>query len=372
MAEVAEKPTGRNPRKLILLLVALLAVALLVWHFYPRQTKLLFSGSVEVQDIHVGSKVGGRVTEVLVKEGDPVTAGQMLVRFDDKEIAATLAASKAKYEEMASGYRVEDIRQAHAAADEAHANYELKHNGNRPEDIAQAQADVDRARADAARADSDWSRIKPLVAQDVVSKQQGDATLNADLSAQAALRNAQQRLTELQRGFRQEDIDAAAAADRQAQAHLQEMQQGNRREDVDAAYAQYQYDEAVYRERQVSAPADAVVEVLDIRPGDLLAPNTPVATLLEKGQTYIRIYVPETLIARVSLGQKATVTIDNGTRSFSGVVEEINQQAEFLPRNVQTRDDRVHEMFGIKVRVSDDNGVLRSGMAADVLLESPR
>src|SRR5256885_12418106 len=82
----------------------------------------------------------------------------------------------------------------------------------------------------------------------------------------------------------------------QAQSNLEKLERGNRREDVDLAKAAYAYDEARFRERQVTAPAAAVVEVLDVRPCDLIAPNTPVATLLEKDQIYVRIYIPETEI----------------------------------------------------------------------------
>ena len=87
----------------------------------------------------------------------------------------------------------------------------------------------------------------------------------------------------------------------------------------------------------------AIVEVLDVRPGDLIAPNTPVATLLEKDQIYVRIYIPETEYGRIKLGQKAEVRVDSFPNTvFDGEVEQINQQAEFLPRNVQTREERVH------------------------------
>ena len=91
-----------------------------------------------------------------------------------------------------------------------------------------------------------------------------------------------------------------------------------------------------------------------MRPGDLIAPNTPVATLLERDQIYIRIYIPETEIGHVTLGQKAEVRVDSFANTvFEGVVEQINQQAEFLPRNVQTREERVHQVFGVKVRIDD-------------------
>jgi multidrug resistance efflux pump len=121
----------------------------------------------------------------------------------------------------------------------------------------------------------------------------------------------------------------------------------------------------------VLAPSAATVEVLDVRPGDLIAPNTPVATLLERDQIYVRIYVPETQIGRVQLGEKAEIHIDSfPDQAFHGTVEQINQQAEFLPRNVQTIEERVHQVFGVKVRIDDPSHRIRAGMAADVRLSS--
>jgi len=146
---------------------------------------------------------------------------------------------------------------------------------------------------------------------------------------------------------------------------------GNRPEDIDAAQAALAYDQARFREREVLAPSAATVEVLDVRPGDLIAPNTPVATLLERDQIYVRIYVPETEIWRVKIGQKAQVKVDSADKQvFAGAVEQINQQAEFLPRNVQTRDERVHQVIGVKVRINDTSGHVLAGMAADVKLKS--
>lgn len=110
--------------------------------------------------------------------------------------------------------------------------------------------------------------------------------------------------------------------------------------------------------------------MLDIRPGDLVAANTSLATLLERDQIFVRIYIPETEIGRVRLGQKAVLTVDSFPgREFVAEVEQINQKAEFLPRNVQTRAERVHQVFGVKLRIHDSEGLLRPGMAADVRLK---
>jgi HlyD family secretion protein len=187
----------------------------------------------------------------------------------------------------------------------------------------------------------------------------------------ATAQNAQHKLDVLRRGYRPEEIASAEARYQQAQATLEKLERGNRREDIEAAKAALSYDEARFREREVVAPADAIVEVLDVRPGDLVAPNTPVATLLESDQIYIRIYIPETEIGHVKIGQKAEVRVDSfPNKVFDGEVEQINQQAEFLPRNVQTREERVHQVFGVKVRIIDPAGQVLAGMAADVKLKA--
>jgi multidrug resistance efflux pump len=188
--------------------------------------------------------------------------------------------------------------------------------------------------------------------------------------ALAQAESAQHKLDELRRGYRPEEIASAEARYLQTQATLEKLERGNRPEDVDLAKAAYAYDEARFRERQVTAPAAAIVEVLDVRPGDIIAPNTPVATLLERDQIYVRIYVPETEYGLVKLGQKAEVRVDSFPKQvFEGIVEQINQQAEFLPRNVQTREERVHQVFGVKIRINDQAGHVMAGMAADVKLK---
>lgn len=360
-------------RKLILVLVvvaAAVAVTAVYATWFRGDNSLQGSGTVEARDIRVGSEVGGRVDKVLVREGDTVHAGQTLLTFDDKELLASLDQSKAAALKAERGYRSEDIAEARAAAAAAKADYELKKNGYRKEDIAAAQADVDRATADEVRTRLDFQRYEALAQKDLVSKQQRDTAEAAWKMALAQLKNYQEKLDQWKRGYRPEEIAAAEARYRQAQATLEKYERGSRPEDVELAKAAYAYDQARFRERQVVAPSEATVEVLDVRPGDLIAPNTPIATLLEKDQIYVRIYIPETVIGKVRLGEKAEVRVDSFPNEvFDGVVDQINQQAEFLPRNVQTRDERVHQVFGVKIRINDPAGHVLAGMAADVKLK---
>jgi len=360
-----------NRKRLLILLIvaALIAVAAYSMGWFHRDGNLQGSGTVEARDIRVGSKIGGRIDKVLVREGESVEPGQVLLTFDDKELQAALSQSRAAAEKAERGFRPEEIAEARAAAAQAKAEYDQRRNGYRQEDIDAAQAELDRATADEIRTHLDFQRYDSLAQKDLVSKQQRDTAEANWKMALAQNQNAQHKLDELKHGYRPEEIASAEARYHQTQATLEKLEAGNRREDVAAARAARAYDEARYRERQVLAPSAAAVEVLDVRPGDLIAPNTPVATLLERDQIYVRIYIPETQIGRVQLGQKAEIRVDSfPNQVFNGMVEQINQQAEFLPRNVQTREERVHQVFGVKVRIDDTSHRVLAGMAADVKL----
>ncbi len=361
----------KRGRPVIILVSVVLLVGVAAYLCASSRPKpLIASGTVEARNIRAGSKVGGRIDRVLVREGDWVEPAQLLVTFDDKELKANLDASRANLKKLEHGYRPEEIQQAKNQAAQAEANYLLKRRGYRQEDIDMARAELDRAQAEALRAQRTWERTSDLANAGVSSKQQRDDAEGAYKSAMGTLHNAEQKLVEMKRGYRPEEIASAAHNYQYAKAKALQYKRGSRKEDIDQARAQYEYDAARYRECRVVAPAAAVVEVMDVRPGDLIAPNTPIITLLERDQLYIRIYVPETEIGRVRIGQKAEVTLDalHG-QAFQGVVEQINQQAEFLPRNVQTPEERVHQMIGVKIRIQDPQGKIRAGMAADVKLE---
>jgi HlyD family secretion protein len=373
-------------RRVILLAVVVVALAAAVTAalIRIRPTSLKASGTIEARNIHVGSKVGGRIEKVMVKEGDQVEAGGVLVTFEDHELTAALQnaqaavdQAKATYQMMARGYRPEDVAEARANADQAKSSYEAFAKGYRQEQVAQIQADVDRSRAQAVNAVRNYERAKELAAGGVFSRQQLDDAVATRDAAQAQLQNAEQRLNEFATGYRKEDVAGAKAKFEQSDAALRRAEHGYRPEEVAAAKAQLERAEASlldaqtkYRERQVVAPAASTVEVLDVRPGDLIAPNAPIALLLEREQIYVRVFVPETQFGLIQLGQPAELKVDAfPKRSFRATVEQINQKAEYLPRNVQTREERSHQVVGIKLRIDDPERLIRAGMSADVSMK---
>src|SRR5206468_10099165 len=146
--------------------------------------------------------------------------------------------------------------------------------------------------------------------------------------AATAARTKQEMLRELQRGNRPQEIEAARGAVAEAERHL--------------AYLRRQREETV-----VKAPAPGVIQSFDLRPGDLVAPNAPVATLLEPDQIWVRVFVPETRLGLVRVGQAAALTVDTfPKRTFPGKAVEISPRAQYTPRNIQTLDQRSAQVLG--------------------------
>ena len=227
------------------------------------------------------------------------------------------------------------IREQRAVVDQNRANLARVRAGPRREEIS-------RARAQADNTEMERRRLAPLLDQGLIPRQQYD-------DAATAAKTAIETWRELARGSRVEDVRAAEAALDEAEQRL--------------AFLLRQSQETV-----VKAPADGVVESLDLRPGDIVAPNQPVARILEPGQLWVRVWVPEPSLGKVRVGLKAAITVDTyPRREFAGKVVEIRQQGEYTPRNIQTLKQRMDLVFGVKVAI-DPTPELKPGMAAQVRL----
>ena len=363
--------------------VAVIALVWIVVGYVGHRGGVAYSGTVETREIQIGSKVGGRIIAVPVEEGQQVKAEALLVRFECDELkaqraqaAATVAQAQADMDRMLQGNRPEEVAQAEASAQAQAATLEAAKNGPRKEDLAQGKADYEAAKADAVNSEGFFDRMQKLMEADTISRQQfDDAREKRDAAAQRA-ESARQRLAELEAGTRPEDLRAADARFRQAQAAAVLARKGFRKEDIEAARgrlaeAQGKLDELEVRlkEAELLAPADSTVEVVSVRPGDLVPAGQIVVKLQESSQIWVKVYVPETELAQVRLGQTATVRVDGANGSvFRGHVGQIASEGEFLPRNVQTLNDREHQVFGVKVMIENPGGVLKSGMSAMVRL----
>ena len=253
--------------------------------------KNVVSGTIEIDEAHVGPRSSGRVEKILAQEGDHLHEGQIIAQLEANELRAR-------------------------------------------RDLAAAQVDTAIRNADSQSAQLEFLRDEALRQKDLLQRKvvsPSDAQ-RADSAAKAQEKN----------------VEAVQMQVLQARAQLA---------DIDAQL----------KEMQVIAPAESVLEVLSVKVGDVLPPNGEVATLLLSQHLWVRVYVPETWLGKIKLGEQVRVRVDSFPgKDFPGVVEQVNRQAEFTPRNVQTVGDRIKQVFGVKVRLPYNDDRLRAGMAADI------
>ena len=308
-------------KRVLVRIFVLVAVAAAVYFFWRKRAdareELVLSGSIEARLVEVGSLVGGRVAEVRIEEGAEVAAGAVLVVLESDLVDRQIEGQRAAIAEAAAAVALAEAGPRSEARARAHIAWEA--------------------------AKTDLGRVEPLFREGVVGRAEYDRAL-----AQEA--TSRKNWEEADRGSRREDRDSARAALARQEAQL--------------AYLERQREELT-----VTAPTAGRIESFDLRPGDLVAPNQPVATLLEPNQLWVRVYVPETELGRVQVGQMARIRIDSfPRRDFAGRVVEIRHRAEYLPRNVQTLDQRADQVFGVKVAITPAPE-LKPGMAAFVRID---
>jgi len=328
-----------NPRiRLVIAGVVVVALAATAAYFIlrggPRGDGLVASGTVEATEAQLGFEVSGRIAAVVVREGDTVTQGQALAQLDTTEAATRRSQSQA---------------QARAAR----ARLLELERGSRPEEIDQARAAARAADQRRAEAERDFDRAKQLIETDAISRQAYDqATLALDL-ARAVQVQAAKQLELVEQGPRQEQIAAQRALLQQAEAAVRT------------------FDAQISR-MTIRAPFDGVVTARAREPGEIVSPGSAVMTVLNRNDRWVRIYVPETRIGAVRLQGRASISTDSYPgKSYPGDVESIASEAEFTPKTVQTREERVKLVYAVKVRITDDpDNQLKPGMPADVQLEA--
>jgi multidrug resistance efflux pump len=369
-------------RAIVLVVLAVLAAALLVYSQF-RRGPLKVSGFVEAYEIRIGSRVGGRVHKVLVGEGANVEQGDLLVALEPYDLnerrsqaAAELAARKAQYEKLAKGFRSEEIEQAKAAYDRLAAQLAELEHGPREQEIAAGEARVRLAEAELVLAQENLDRLERLVPRNAATKEELDEAVTALRVARASLEVRQQELGLLREGTRPEQIEAARAQLEEASQAWLLRKNGFRPEEiaeakagVEASHAALQAVEQQLAELNVVAPLDAMVEAVDLRPGDMISPNAPVLSLMDSSRLWVRAYVPENRLD-LSIDQPLWVTVDSYPETrFRGHVTFVARQAEFTPSNVQTPEERSKQVFRIHVTLDEGLDRLRPGMSADVWLD---
>ena len=368
---------------IILAGILVLGTGYALWDFAAPKDALIISGIIEADDIHVGSKVGGRVLKVVAKEGQTVKEGETLVLLEPREFDASLAEAQAtfrqveaKYSLLTAGFRQEEIEQADAAAKQAQAELDQLVSGPRRQVIDQAAADWMAAKAQVENARKFLKRMEDLSQRELIAKQEYDDAQVKAGETEHRMKSARERYDLLLAGTRQEEIERARQRVAETHAKLRHLRAGHRKEEIaqaksemEAARARVDLIRAQLYETVIRAPVDSLVESLELERGDLVAAGKPVVTLLRTGSLWVRAYLPEARLGLARPGLKVTVRVDSfPDRDFTGVIRRIHRQGEITPRNLQSREERLLQVFQTEVVIDDPDHELRPGMNADVAI----
>ncbi len=324
-------------RLILILAFAVIMIGTGLWFAVNRQDQshraLIGSGTVEATDAQLGFTTAGRIEDIAVHEGDSVKAGMELAHLDwaetqarRQQALAQVATARAQLQELERGYRSEEVAQGRAA-------------------LAAALERFNDARRD-------LERTQQLYEGGAVSQEAYDKAQVAFDVTKSQYEQAQEQMRILETGPRQEKIEAQRAQLAQAAAAVRTI-------------------DAMLVNMVIRAPFDGVVTVRHREPGEIVQAGSPILTVMNPNDRWVRIYIPENRVGAVQIGQSATITTDTyPTKVYRGKVIFIAAEAEFTPKTVQTPEERVKLVYAVKVRITEDPTYdLKPGMPADVRLE---
>ena len=309
----------------VLLGIVLFALSVFLWKWFHPRNELILYGNVDIRQADLSFQVGGRISAMLLEEGDKVNPGDVIAVLDKAPYEAALAA-------------------AQGSLDQAKATYEKYVNGNRPQEIQEAYANVDEQKAILDNALRVYKRQKKQFSATTISQQDYEAAFANKLEAEARFKNMSEALSLAKEGFRKEDIEAAKAA-------------------FDNAKAQLQTSQLNLKYTDLIAPSEGVIMVRAAEVGEVVSPLSVVYTLSLYKPVWIRAYVTETDLGRLKLGMKAKVFTDaHPDKPLTGQVGFISPQAEFTPKTVEATDLRTDLVYRLRIIVDDPHHQLRQGM----------
>jgi HlyD family secretion protein len=383
-------------KKVLPIVLVLAVVAGAAYYFYGRLhpksvNTLTVSGNLELTQVDISFKVPGKLIELNVDEGYYVKKGQVIARIDKDQVEsqrsrdqASLNNSQFQYDQMETSVQWQrrtlesDVALRTAELHASEARLAALVAGSRPQEVQESRASVADAKAQHDQAQADWTRAQDLFKNDDISKQQYDQYRMRLDSTAAVMRQSDERLALVVEGPRKEDIDAARADVVRAQAAV-ESAEANRielkrreqdvlahRADVSRARAQVAMTDTQINDTLVVAPIDGVVLVKSAEVGEVLAAGTTVVTIGDIDHPWLRAYINETDLGRVKYGQSAALTTDSfPSKSYPGRISFIASEAEFTPKQIQTREERVKLVYRIKIDVDNRSHDLKSNMPVD-------
>jgi len=289
------------------------------------------TGAIEATQIDIRSEVAGRILSLAFDEGDRVKPGDMLAAIDHDKTDLELQSAQGRLRE-------------------AQARLDMLQNGFRKEDVQKAQEALQEASIVFENAKRDYERVRKLYADKVAAENTRDTVETNYKSALKRYERAKQDFQMLQSGYRAEDIAAGQAVKESAEAAVTLIV----RRIKDAA---------------IASPGKGIISERYVEPGELVSTGSVLFSIIDLQDMWIMAYVSEKNLGKVILGQAATVTVDSfPNEQFPGKVIYISPEAEFTPKNIQTREERVKLVYGVKVQIQNEKEKLKPGMPADVAI----
>jgi HlyD family secretion protein len=385
--EKSAPPTRKRKfPKIIPILLVLALGAFLLWWFVLRTPPIpdniiSVSGRVESDDSSVAAKTAGRIHEITVREGDTVKAGQVIAVLEDDQVKARETQAQASLQE--SETRLQRSRQQvavlQAQLDQSRLGVTQAHldaDGR----VRQAEAQVASAEASLAQAEASYEQARydaekftKLVEHGDVPERQAKQAVTT-LEAQAAVVRAARKQVDAARGAyttAKANLENPAIRMSQSSAVEQQIRQAltdieSAQADADRSRAQLEEARANRNDLNIVAPFDATVATRSAEPGEVVAAGSPIVTLVNYNDVYLRGFVPEGDIGRVRVGQTARVYLDSDPKKpVDAVVSRVDPEASFTPENTYFRDDRVKQVVGVKLKITNPGGFAKPGMPAD-------
>ncbi|MDY0221970.1 MAG: efflux RND transporter periplasmic adaptor subunit [Desulfobacterium sp.] len=370
---------------IFLLAAAVVAAVILIVQYLGNWSKsdpnlLAISGNIEVTDAEVSFKIAGRIEKRLVSEGEQIESGQLVAVLESLDLSqevalreAELQAVQAMLDELEAGSRSEEIDGAKAVQRRAQSKLDELLAGSRPQEIDGARAAEKQAQGEFVRWQAEFARQKKLFEDAVISSREFEETKAAYTTAKERLREIGENLKLVVEGPRKEEIDQARAGLSESRARYELAQKGPRVEKINRARADVQRAKqalALAKTRlgytALLSPLTGIVLSENVEPGEYVVAGTPVVTVGDLVNVWLRGYINETDLGRVKVGQIVRVTTDTyPDKRYEGRISFISPEAEFTPKNVQTTEERVKLVYRIKVNITNPEMELKPGMPAD-------
>lgn len=354
----------------------------------------LLEGTLESDEVDISSKIPGRISQMLVDEGDLVKAGQTVAYLESKEVDAKVSQAEGMYnaalaQQAQAGIGVslqkktvlDQITQAQAGYKAAKAKLQEALNGARPQEIAQAKAAVEQAQAAYNTAKTTYDRFHGLYKDGVIPKQQEDEIELKYLSAKAQKEATEAKLNLVEEGARKEDIEQARQGVKAAAATLQmakdaALQVGLRQQDVVAASqkafaAQGQVNEAkAYQsETKIIAPISGYVSQRMSESGEMVSAGFPILTITKSRDFKVKVYADESKFGKLRLHDPVKVVIPALDKEVDARVARVSQAADFATKKATNEQGSFDvRSLEIVVKISQDEPDFRNGMTARVKL----